>query len=116
MIQINLLQIVDWLKRYFGLVASFILLVVVFFLVHRTKNLEKKSEKYLQEAEKHKINADFYKGIYDKLVEKDNALEVKYDSLVLEKNKIKIQYNEKIKIIDKYSVSDMQYYFDQRTK
>lgn len=62
------------------------------------------------------MKAKFYKGIYDDLMEKDNALEVKYDSLVLEKDKIKIQYHEKIKLVNKYTVSNMQHYFDERTK
>jgi hypothetical protein len=116
MIQINLPKLIAFIKKQSGWIVSAFLLVVVFFLMNRTTNLEKKSQEYFQDAEKHKINADFYKGIYDKLVEEDNALEVKYDSLVLEKNKIKIQYNEKIKIINAYTVLDMQRYFDERTK
>jgi len=105
----------DLVKRFWKWLVIIGLLIIVFFLLNKTSNLESKSEKHLQEAREHEIKAKFYKSLYDNLVEEESALEVKYDSLVLEKDKIKIQYHEKFKIINLYSVSDMQRYFDERT-
>lgn len=93
-----------------------ILLVVIYFLFNRTISLDKKIEEASLKAKEHETKAMFYKQISDDLIEKDKILEMKYDSLFLEKNRIKIIYNEKIKLVNKYSVSDMQHYFDERTK
>ena len=108
--------LLDFVKRFWkaALIAS--LLIIIYFLFNRTKSLEARVEETTSIAKEHEIKAKFYKGIYDDLMEKDNALEVKYDSLVLEKDKIKIKYHEKIKLVNKYTVSDMQHYFDERTK
>lgn len=106
----------DLFKRFWKYAVFVGLLIVIFFLFNRTKSLEKNVQESLDKAKEHEIKANFYKGIYDKLLEEDNALEVKYDSLVIEKDKVKILYNEKIKLVDKYSVSDMQQYFNERTK
>lgn len=108
--------ILDLMKRFWKYAVIIGLLITIFFLFNSTKALENKVEEESTKAKQHEIKAKFYKGLYDKLIEEDIALEVKYDSLVIEKDKIKIIYNEKIKLVNKYSVSDMQRYFDERTK
>lgn len=108
--------LLDLIRRFWkaALIAS--LLFIIHFLFNRTKSLEAKVEKANSIAKEHEIKAKFYKDIYSDLMDKDNALEIKYDSLVLEKDKIKIKYHEKIKWVNKYTVSDMQQYFNDRTK
>lgn len=108
--------ILDLMKRFWKYAVIIGLLITIFFLFNSTKALENKVEEESTKAKQHEIKAKFYKGLYDKLIEEDIALEVKYDSLVIEKDKIKIIYNEKIKLVNKYSVSDMQSYFNERTK
>ena len=93
-----------------------VFLVIIYFLINKTQSLDKKIEDTVLKAKEHEVKSKFYKEIYDNLIEKDSALQIKYDSLSLEKNRIKIKYNEKIKLVNKYSVSDMQHYFDERTK
>lgn len=105
----------DLVKRFWKWIVIVGLLVVVFFLWNKTSTLELESKEHLEKAKEHEIKASFYKQQHDNLVKEESALEVKYDSLVLVKDKIKIKYHEKFKIIDKYSVSDMQRYFDERT-
>ena len=108
--------LLDLAKRFWKYGVILGLLIIIYFLFNRTESLEKKVEDASSKAKEHEIKAKFYKGLYDKLIEEDNDLEVKYDSLVIQKDKIKIKYNEKIKLVNKYSVSDMQHYFDERTK
>jgi hypothetical protein len=105
-----------FIKKYWRYAILIGLLVVIYFLFNRTKHLESSVNDLKIQAKDHEIKAKFYKSIYDKLMEKDNELQLKYDSLVTEREKIKIEYREKIKLIDKYTVSDMQQYFDERTK
>ena len=93
-----------------------ILLVVIYFLFNRIGLLDEKIKDASLKAKEHETKAVLYKKIYDDLIQKDSVLEVKYDSLFVEKNKLKIIYNEKIKLVNKYSVSDMQHYFNERTK
>jgi hypothetical protein len=108
--------ILDLIKRFWKTALIVILLIIIYFLFNKTKSLEEKVKETISIAEQHEIKAEFYKVIYDDLIDKDYALEFKYDSLVLEKDKIKIKYYEKIKLVNEYTVSDMQYYFDERTK
>jgi hypothetical protein len=94
----------------------FLLIILVFFLLNKTNRLEDKLQKSILNAKEHETKAEIYFNEYIQAIEKDNALKEKYDSLKFEKNKYKTIYNEKIKIIDKYSISDMQLYFNNRTK
>ena len=114
MIQVNLIKGKDLITKYWQGISIIILLIIVYFLFNRTQTLENKVQTSIQKAKEHEIKASFYKGIYDKLLEKDIALETKYDSLVIEKDKVKIKYNEKIKLVNKYSVSDWQRFYDER--
>jgi hypothetical protein len=116
MIQVSLIATKNFIEKYWKGFIIIVLLIFAFFLFNKTKSLESKIVNTLEKAKEHEIKANFYKDIYKKLLEEDIALEVKYDSLVIEKNKVKILYNEKIKLVDKYSVSDMQQYFNERTK
>jgi hypothetical protein len=107
--QINILNT----KKY----MPYIVIVVLFILLlTRSASLELKNEKLLNEAKSNDIKAQYYISKYNALKSKDSVLEIRYDSLDSIKSTVKIKYNERIKIIDKYSVSDMQRYFDERTK
>ncbi len=108
--------ILDLIKRFWKMALIVILLIIIYFLFNKTKSLEEKVKETISIAKQHEIKAEFYKVVYNDLIDKDKALEFKYDSLVLEKDKIKIKYYEKIKLVNEYTVSDMQYYFDERTK
>jgi len=106
----------DFFLKYWKYAVILILLIVIYFLFNQTKTLETKVATAIEKAKEHEIKAQFYLDIYHLQMEKDVDLQNKYDSLLLEKNKIKIQYNEKIKIINEFTVSDMQSYFNERTK
>ena len=88
--------------------------LITFFFINNTSKLNEKVEEAQSKAKEHERTSKFYKDIYDMQMEKDAALQASYDSLILEKQKIK--YYDKIKLVDRYSVSDMQQYFDERTK
>jgi hypothetical protein len=108
--------LLDLAKRFWKPLLLIGLLVIIYFQFNKTTRLEAQVEEQIKRANEHRVKANFYKNIYNELMEQDNELSIKYDSLVIEKNKIKIIHNEKIKLVDKYTVSDMQYYFDERTK
>jgi len=87
-----------------------------------TSKLKKDIVTESQSAKVNEALAKEYRHQYDLLKAQDNPLQSKYDSLKLELSKsqktiikLKTIYNEKLKIVNKYSVSDMQYYFDKRT-
>jgi hypothetical protein len=107
--QINILNTRKYLP-YIVIAVLFILLLT------RTASLEIKNDKLLIEAEKHDLRAKYLVSQYDTLKKQDSVLKLKYDSIESTRTIIKIRYNEKIKVINKYSVSDMQHYFDERTK
>lgn len=100
-------------RKYLPYIAIAVLFIL---LVTRTASLETKNDKLLIEAEKHDLRAKFLLSQYDTLKKQDSVLKIKYDSVSSTRTIIKTQYNEKIKVINKYSVSDMQHYFDERTK
>lgn len=106
----------DLAKRWWKWVLIISLLIIIYFLANRTVVLEQKVQDALNEAKTNRDRSIFYKSIYDNLIIEEDNLRFKYDSLVLEKDKIKIEYHEKIKLVNKYTVSDMQRYFDERTK
>jgi len=104
-------------NKWIFYVLIFVLVgIVVFFLLNRTESSKRSSDKHLESATKHSDSAKVNLERYNGRKVKDSALERKYDSLVSEKQKIKIETNEKIRLVNQYSVSDMQYYFDERTK
>jgi hypothetical protein len=107
--QINILNT----RKY----LPYIIIAVLFILLlTRSASLELKNDSLLQEAEKHDLRAKYLLSQYDTLKKQDSVLKLKYDSISSIRTIIKTQYNEKIKVINKYSVSDMQQYFDERTK
>jgi hypothetical protein len=107
--QINILNT----KKYLPYIAIAVLFIL---LLTRSASLERKNDTLLIEAEKHDLRAKFLKSQYDTLKKQDSVLKIKYDSVEKVRTIIKTQYNERIKVINKYSVSDMQQYFDERTK
>ena len=90
------------------------LAIVTFFLINTTDILNKKIQAAESKAKEHERTSKFYQDIYDMQLAKDQDLQASYDSLLLEKQKIK--YYDKIKLVNRYSVSDMQSYFNERTK
>lgn len=92
-----------------------VLFVVVFFLINNTLRLEQENRELESKAVFYKLKAKDKLNEYNALKQKDSALELSYDSLINVKSKIKIKYNERIKIVDRYTISDMQQFFDQRT-
>jgi hypothetical protein len=102
----------DLFFRYWKYLVIVGLLIVIYFLFNRTQHLEIEVQKGIEKAKEHEKKAEFYFNIYELQMEKDIDLQFKYDSLVIEKNKI----YEKIKFVDRYTVSDMQSYFNERTK
>lgn len=87
----------------------------VYQFLNNGASSEKKADKHQNQAQIHKDSAQIHIEQYKGRVVKDSALEKSYDSLLNLKNQIKPQYYEKYKVINAYSVSDMQYYFDERT-
>jgi len=96
----------DLILRSWKYIVIVILAIAVYILFNKTKQLETKIEKSIEKAKEHEIKAQFYKDIYDMQMSKDSALNAKYDSI---KN---IKYEK----INNYTISDMQSYFDKRTK
>jgi hypothetical protein len=92
---------------YWQGVTIIILLVVIWFQFNKTEKLELK-------AKEHEIKAKHYYKLYEVQMQLEKEMEASYDSLLQIKNKI--NYHEKIKVVNKYSVSDMQRYFNERTK
>lgn len=107
--QINILNT----RKY----LPYIIIAVLFILLlTRSASLELKNDLLLKEANRHDLRAKYFISQYDTLKKQDSVLKIKYDSLSNTRTIIKTQYNEKIKVINKYSVSDMQQYFDERTE
>lgn len=92
-----------------------VLFIVVFFLINNTLRLEQENRELESKAVFYELKAKEKLNEYNTLKQKDSALELSYDSLINIKSKIKIKYNERIKIVDRYTISDMQQFFDQRT-
>ena len=104
----------DLFLKYWKYAVILILLIVIYFLFNQTQSLEAKVINAVEKAKEHEIKAQFYLDIYHLQMERDAVLESKYDSLLLEKNKFKIQYNEKIKYINRFTVSDWQQFYNER--
>ena len=108
--------ILDKIEKYWYYPTILILLIVVFFLFNKTSVLEASVQTSLDKAKESDLRAKFHIDVYNLQMEKDAELLARYDSLLLEKSKIKKVYYEKIKMVDKYSVADLQQFFDERTK
>jgi len=110
-------------KQYIPyIICGCILLFFGSLYFNRTEGLEKKVVELTNEAKVNEALAKEYRHQYDLLKAEDNPLQSKYDSIKLELQKsqktiikLKTIYNEKLKIVNQYSISDMQSYFDQRT-
>ena len=86
--------------------------VSIFFLWNDTERLNNEVILSEQRATSHKNSAEYYKELYDAQIKTDKQQAKSYDSLF--KLKIKIQTNEKIKLVDRYTISDKQSYFTDR--
>lgn len=106
----------DVVKRNWSYIIIAILIIIIFFLLNNTSSLDEKVTDAKIEAKEHEVKAQFYLNLYKQGILKDDSLKIKYDSLLIEKQTIKKQYYEKIKLVDKYSIYDMQSYFDERYK
>ena len=102
-------------ERIFWIIISVILALSCFFFFNSSKESEKNIEELENKVIRLNERADLYVKAYYQQIAKDSVLKLKYDSLLVERQKIKKEYVEKIKIVDRYTVSDMQRYFDERT-
>lgn len=102
-------------ERIFWIITSVILALSCFFFFNSSKESEKNIEELENKVIRLNERADLYVKAYYQQIAKDSVLKLKYDSLLVERQKIKKEYVEKIKIVDRYTVSDMQRYFDERT-
>lgn len=91
------------------------LIIAVFFGVNKTTSLEKQNKILQDSATISRTRAEMYLRMYNNLKEKDGVLVRTKNSLLKQKSITKIKYVEKIKLVSKYSVSDMQCYFNERT-
>jgi len=111
-------------KKYIPyIICGCILLFFGSLYFNRTESLQKEVVELTNDAKVNEALAKEYKHEYDLLKAQDNPLQSKYDSIKLELKKsektiikLKTIYNEKLKIVNQYSISDMQSYFDQRTR
>jgi hypothetical protein len=90
-------------------------LISIAFLLNSTNKLEQENLKLKIKVIRLNERADLYVKAYYNILSKDSVLNRRYDSLLSEKQKIKKEYVYKIKQVDRYSISDMQRYFDERT-
>ena len=97
----------NWYYLVIGVMA-----VSIFFLWNDTERLNNEVILSEQRATSHKNSAEYYKELYDAQIKTDKQQAKSYDSLY--QIKIKIQINEKIKLVDRYTISDKQFYFADR--
>lgn len=90
-------------------------IIAVFFDVNKTTSLEVENKRLKDSASVSKTRAEMYLRMYENLKQRDGVLIKRKDSLLKQKAIIKTKYVEKIKLVSKYSVSDMQCYFNERT-
>jgi hypothetical protein len=90
-------------------------IISVFFGVNKTTSLEVENKRLKDSASVSKTRAEMYLRMYENLKQRDGVLIKRKDSLLKQKAIIKTKYVEKIKLVSKYSVSDMQCYFNERT-
>jgi predicted RND superfamily exporter protein len=102
-------------KKYIAVVIVVVLVIALFFNLNKTRHLENENKVLKDSALFYNAQAKTYIKMYENLKEKDGVLVKTKDSLIRQKSKIKKVYVQKIKLVSKYSVSDMQCYFDERT-
>ena len=100
------------MKNNWYWIVIIVLMISVFFLWNNTSRQDAEIQKLTALSKEQQSNAEYYKELYGKQINTDKQLSTSYDSLTLIKNKIQI--NEKIKLVDRYNVSDMQSYFTDR--
>ena len=95
----------NWYYIVIGVMA-----VSIFFLWNDTERLNKAVIISQQRATDHQNNAEYYKELYDDQIKTDKQQSKSYDSIY----QIKIKTNEKIKLVDRYTISDKQSLFAHR--
>lgn len=102
-------------KNFLIGISVILVLLSLFFISNRTEGLREDNDRLHDSIIRLNERADLYVRAYYDILRKDSVLNQRYDSLNKERQKIKTKYVERIKVIDRYSVSDMQRYFDERT-
>lgn len=102
-------------KNFLIGISVILVLLSLFFIFNRTEGLKEDNDRLHDSIIRLNERADLYVKAYYDILKKDSVLNQRYDSLNKERQKIKTRYVERIKVIDRYSVSDMQRYFDERT-
>jgi len=119
MIQINLLQIIDWLKRYSGWIVAGILALTMFTCEPDTSFARKQRDKENKQYEK-KIDS-----LYDAIKSKDKVIAKSEKNVVEKEQKIK-SLNGKIASLEKnksqqiakqndYTLTDWKKYYQEKT-
>lgn len=119
MIQINLLQIIDWLKRYSGWIVAGILALTMFTCEPDTSFARKQRDKENKQYEK-KIDS-----LYDAIKSKDKVIAKSEKNVVEKEQKIK-SLNSKIASLGKnksqqiaklndYTLTDWKKYYQEKT-
>ena len=110
-------------KLYILLTAIGLTIILIFSLFNQKTKLEADNKELELKAKQSEVLANEYLKQAQLSKIKESALKLKYDSIksiLNAKDKqliiIKTKYNETIKIVNAYSVSDMQTYYDNRTK
>ena len=107
-ILVDMKRITDnWYYIVIGVMA-----VSIFFIWNDTEKLNNAVILSEQRAKGHETSSEYYKGLYDKQIKNDKQQSKSYDSLL--DVKPKIQINEKLKIVDRYTIGDKQSYFTDR--
>jgi hypothetical protein len=102
-------------KEFSLICLSIVCILLTILSTSKLNSIEEENTALKDSSIVYKSRAQLYIKMYDELKKKDGVLVKTKDSLIKIKQKSKIKYVEKIKIISKYSVSDMQRYFDERT-
>lgn len=119
--QIDLNKIGSWFAKYWIYFAAAALCVWIYLLLNRTESLERESADLKVEVKNHTQKAKDYELLQKSLEDELFVIRIAKDSIqrILDgKEKqlqtLKIKYDEKAKQTQKFSVSDMQSYFDNR--
>lgn len=103
-------------KENWGFIICGILLFVVFFLQHKNQQIDSQLKDIKKSEKKLETRIDSLKIIGDKIRREKDSLS--REILITRQEIIEIQNkrDEKIILVDKYSVSDLQRFFTDRYK
>lgn len=112
-------KLISLFKKSFAYLVWILLFGIIIFMHYKGKRLEGENDALGEDIKRSEKMTQIY-------LDRNNALIPKIDSLVNENSKLLnqlndiakkdknviIKYNEKIKVINKFGISDMQSYFD----